>query len=69
MDFEEKRNQIRKILGPTLPPELDTDFNLNRWIKSYEGVGLCLSTMQIKFFRTFQLVLKNFKNILKTEKL
>jgi hypothetical protein len=50
MDFEEKRDQIRKILGPTLPPELDTDFNLNRWLKNYEGVGLYHSTMQMLVF-------------------
>uniref|UniRef100_A0A914DZ41 CRAL-TRIO domain-containing protein n=1 Tax=Acrobeloides nanus TaxID=290746 RepID=A0A914DZ41_9BILA len=47
MDFEEKRDQIRKILGPTLPPELDTDLNLNRWLKSYEGnVPACAEKFQ-----------------------
>lgn len=38
MDFDQKRQELRSILGPLLPDKLNTDFNLNRWIKNYEGV-------------------------------
>ena len=37
--LEEKRKEFRIRLGDELPPELDTDFNLNRWIVNYDEVN------------------------------
>ena len=38
MDFIEERKNLRKILGDALPEDLNTDFNLDRWLTNYAKV-------------------------------
>jgi hypothetical protein len=35
---EEKRKEFRKRLEGIIPPELDTDFQVDRWLECYDDV-------------------------------
>lgn len=52
--LDQKREEFRRRLGNKIPAELDTSFNLDRWLVNYELVSsiTCLFAQPLKHYNT-----------------
>uniref|UniRef100_A0A914ELD1 CRAL-TRIO domain-containing protein n=1 Tax=Acrobeloides nanus TaxID=290746 RepID=A0A914ELD1_9BILA len=70
MDFIEERKNLRKILGDALPEDLNTDFNLDRWLANYvKDFDLCVERVKeyLEIRSAFGHTKESLKNFNNTE--